>query len=490
VDVTVRQKDAVDLIIDCERSIAKELSQYFTFYVPNYQYTPAYKRKIWDGQIRLFNLYGHTIYAGLLKYVEKFAKDRKYTFSVDSENLNLLDSDIETPEEFNEFVNSLNLKLTPHPHQLTACYHSIRKNRALLLSPTGSGKSLIIYLIMRYYLNKISKNEKILIVVPTVGLVRQLVDDFVQYTQDKWSVDENVHMIFSGQEKKSSKKIVVSTWQSLYNMPNEYFDDFSIVFGDECHLFKSKSLVALMTKLKNAHRRIGTTGTLDGTKTHKLVIEGLFGPVFNVTSTKKLIDKDLLSKVKIECISLQYDHDICNQNKRTSYQDEIKFLISNEKRNKFISNLSLNLPGNSLVLFNFVELHGKVLYDILKDSEKPVFFIHGGTDANQREDIRKIVNKETNAILVASYGTCSTGVNIPNIDNVIFASPSKSVIRVLQSIGRGLRKSKNNNVTKIYDISDNMSYKSYKNHTLNHMEERIKIYNNERFPYSMVKIKL
>tara|TARA_R110002020_G_scaffold178105_3_gene370951 strand:- start:2193 stop:3671 length:1479 start_codon:yes stop_codon:yes gene_type:complete len=491
-DITVHQKDAVNLIIECEKSIAKELSQYFTFYVPNYQYTPAYKKKVWDGQIRLFNLFSRTIYVGLLDYINKFAKDRKYTIEVDSDNLQSLEKNKISLDDFNDYVTNLNLKLKPHPHQLTATYHSINKNRCLLLSPTGSGKSLIIYMLMRYYFNKILSDEKILIVVPTIGLVNQMISDFQQYTNDNWSVDENIHAIFSGQDKKTSKKIVVSTWQSLYNMPNEYFDKFSVVFGDECHLFKSKSLVALMTKIKNAHYRIGTTGTLDGTKTHKLVIEGLFGKVFNVTSTKKLIDKNLLSDLKINCIKLTYNQDICNENKRLPYQEEIKYIVTNESRNKFIKKLSLSTKGNTLILFNFVEIQGKVLYELLKNNEenKNVFFIHGGTEAAQREEIRQVVNTEENAILVASYGTCSTGLNIPNIDNVVFASPSKSVIRVLQSIGRGLRKSKNQKITKIYDIADDMSYKSYVNHTLKHLDERVKIYTNEGFDFSITRIEL
>ena len=491
-DIVVHQKDAVHLLIESEKSIAKELNQYFTFYVPNYQYTPAYKKKVWDGQIRLFNLYGRTIYVGLLDYIKEFAKDRKYSLDIESDNLVSLDNEKITLDEFSEFVSGLNLKLKPHPHQLSATFKSINKKRILLLSPTGSGKSLIIYLLVRYYYDKILESEKILIVVPTIGLVNQMINDFKDYSQDGWSIDNNIHAIFSGQEKKTNKKIVVSTWQSLYNMPNEYFEEFSVVFGDECHLFKSKSLVSLMTKIKNAHYRIGTTGTLDGTKTHKLVIEGLFGKVFNVTSTKKLIDKKLLSDLKIECITLKYDDDICNENKRTSYQDEIKYLITNEKRNDFIVNLATKTKGNTLILFNYVELHGKVLNESLLslDNDKKIFFIHGGTEASQREDIRKIVNKEKNAILVASYGTCSTGLNIPNIDNVIFASPSKSVIRVLQSIGRGLRKSKNQKVTKIYDISDDMRYKSYINHTLIHLDERLKIYNNEGFDFSNTKIVL
>jgi len=491
-DITVKQKDAVNLVIECEKSIAKELSQYFTFYVPNYQYTPAYKKKIWDGQIRLFNVYGRTLYVGLLEYLQKFAVDRKYTIEIDSENLLSTQENNISLDDFSDFIKSLDLNLKPHPHQLKASFHALNKKRTLLLSPTGSGKSLIIYILVKYCLKYLGVGEQILIVVPTIGLVNQLYADFVEYSNKTWDVDANVHKIFSGEDKKSQKKIVVSTWQSLYNMPNDFFSTFSCVFGDECHLFKAKSLTGLMTKLSNAHFRVGTTGTLDGTLTHKLVIEGLFGPVYNVTSTKKLIDKNLLSDIEIKCLMLSYSDEIRNEMKRSEYQDEIKFLISNEKRNTFIENLTLNLNGNSLVLFNYVDLHGKVLYENIKKKEpnRKVFFIYGGTDADQREEIRHILNKEKNAILIASYGTCSTGINIPSINNVIFASPSKSVIRVLQSIGRGIRKTKDKKKTYVYDISDDLTYKSHVNHTMKHLDERIKIYTNEKFKYKVTRIKL
>jgi len=489
-DLIIKQKDAVNLFIECEKSIAKELNQYFTFYVPNYQYTPAYKKKVWDGQIRLFNLYSRNIYVGLLDYIKKFAKDRKYSLEVDSEKL--LESDDYNVDEFGNFIKSLNLKLKPHPHQLKACYRAMKDQRSLLLSPTGSGKSLIIYILVRDAIMRLNDNEKILIIVPTVGLVNQLYKDFEDYSAGTWDVVSNTHRIFSGEEKETAKKIVVSTWQSLYNMPKQFFDQFGAVFGDECHLFKAKSLTSIMTKLTDAHYRIGTTGTLDGTQTHKLVIEGLFGPVYNVTSTKKLIEKKLLTDVEIECLILDYEQEIKNEMKRVAYQDELNFIITNEKRNNFIRDLTLNLKGNTLLLFNFVDLHGKVLHQMIEEKapDRNIFFIYGGTDADQREHIRTILEKEQNAILIASYGTCSTGINIPSIANVIFSSPSKSVIRVLQSIGRGLRKAKGKGKTKVYDISDDLSYKSYTNHTMKHLDERVRIYNNEKFNYTLKRIKV
>jgi superfamily II DNA or RNA helicase len=274
-------------------------------------------------------------------------------------------------------------------------------------------------------------------------------------------------------------------------MKEEFFKDVLCVFGDECHLFKAKSLTTLMNKMKGCEFRIGTTGTLDGTHVHKLVVEGLFGPVFRVTTTKDLIDQNFLSNIKINCILLKYPESKVEEIKRAKYIDEIQWLVANEERNYFIEQLCKNLTGNTLVLFNFVEKHGIPMYKRLKQySEYPCYLIHGKTQADDRESIRQIVNKQSRSILVASYGTCSTGINIKNIHNIVFTSPSKSVVRVLQSIGRGLRKSEKKDKVSIYDIGDDLRWKKHRNHSLRHMDERINLYSNERFPYEVVNINL
>lgn len=489
-DFKIKQLDAVNLKVDCEKGYAKELSEYFTFMVPNYQYTPAYKNKYWDGKIRLFNIFNRTIYAGLSSHVKKFCEDRNYPYSIElHKEENQRCEDIDTFLEHLSISNSKE-KITLHDHQLKAIHEALLNKRCLLLSPTGSGKSLIIYCLLRYYLSCFSEDKKFLIVVPTTGLASQMKSDFLEYSAGDDSFDEeDIHTIFSGREKETNKRVVISTWQSLYKMPGSYFDDVSGIFGDECHLYKAKSLVELLTKMKNAHIRIGTTGTLDDTKTHKLMIEGLFGPTIQVTSTVKLMEKKILSNLKISCITLKYGENDRNEIKRAKYQEEVDWLVSSEKRNKFIIDLSLKLKGNTLVLFNFVQKHGKPLYESLRDSsDNPVYFIHGNTDVEEREMIRKIIDTNENSILVASYGTCSTGINIKNIHNIIFAFPSKSVIRVLQSIGRGLRTSSTKSIAKLYDIGDDLQYKSYKNHTLKHLEERIKIYTNEGFNYESIAI--
>ena len=355
-DLTITQPDSVMIKVDCDRSLAKELNSYFTFSVPNFQYTPAFKKKLWDGKIRLFNLYTQTIFAGLTDQVIKFAKDRGYTW-----NLSTIPYDIPKPENVKAFIDGLKIsaggkQITPYDYQVQAVQHALEHSRALLVSPTGSGKSLMIYLLCRWILDQHSTG-KILIIVPTTSLVAQMLADFREYSkQDSWKADRNIHTVMAGKDKHSTKRIIISTWQSIYNQPYDYFDDFIGVFGDECHLFKAKSLSSIMSKAKKTKYRIGTTGTLDGTQTHKLVIEGLFGPTYHTTTTKKLIDQDLLSSINIDCLQLQYSPEDIEATKKMLYVDEIRWVVGNSRRNMFIKNLCNKLSGNTLVLFNFVEL--------------------------------------------------------------------------------------------------------------------------------------
>jgi superfamily II DNA or RNA helicase len=340
----------------------------------------------------------------------------------------------------------------------------------------------MIYSLVRYY---VDKGQKILLVVPTTSLVEQMYKDFLDYG---WDADSYCHRIYSGREKTNEYPVTITTWQSVYKLERSFFEGYNVIIGDEAHLFKSKSLIEIMTKLHHAKYRFGFTGTLDGTQTHKWVLEGLFGPSYKVTRTDELMKQGHLSQLDIRCLVLKHQ-----PQKFETYEDEIQYLISHEQRNKFITNLSLDLKGNTLVLFSRVESHGAILYEKInsnKRDDRKVFFIHGGVDTEQRELVREITERESNAIIVASYGTFSTGINIKNLHNVIFASPSKSRIRNLQSIGRVLRKGKNKTKAVLYDISDDCTYNSRKNYTLNHLIERIKTYNEENFNYEIITIQL
>ena len=482
----VSKINEVHLKVDTEPSIARELADYFTFEVPGHRFMPAYKNKIWDGKIRLFSTATGKIYVGLLEYLKKFCDRNDIQINIDE---GVEDVKKITREVVEGFIKSLKPMARGNPiklrdYQIDAVEYGIKSNRALLVSPTASGKSLIIYSLVRYYK---MMGLKTLILVPTTSLVEQMYSDFKDYG---WSSDNHCQKIYQGHDKNVSKDVVISTWQSIYKMKKEYFKDFGCVIGDEAHLFKSKSLTNIMTKLVDCKYRFGLTGTLDGTQTHRLVLEGLFGSVEKVVSTKELIDNKTLANLNIECIVLKHTEKNCKLVKDYSYAEEIDYLVLQPDRNNFITGLCNNLKGNTLCLYQLVEKHGKPLYELMKDFDRKVFFVYGGTDAKTRNDIRGIVEKEKNAIIIASYGTFSTGINIRNINNVVFSSPSKSRIRVLQSIGRGLRTSASKDSIRLFDLSDDLSYKSKVNFTLNHFNERLNIYNEEQFNYKIDRIKL
>ena len=474
----ISKKNEVYLVLnDLDPSTVQELTEFFTFEVPGAKFMPTVRKRIWDGKIRLFSPQTGQIYVGLLEYVKKFcdANNVKYTIEEGVEDVRSIDV-----KDVRGFIKSLKPKskgksLKIRDYQVEAVQLAISRNRGLLVSPTASGKSLIIYSLVRYYQ---MAGERILILVPTTSLVEQMYSDFQDYG---WSPGTYCQKVYQGYTTKIEKDVVISTWQSIYKMPRKYFEQFGCVIGDEAHMFKAKSLTGIMTKLHQCKYRFGFTGTLDGTQTHRLVLEGLFGPVEKVTSTKELIDKKSLAELKIKCIILKHK----NIREKMSYAEELDYIVTNEKRIDFVVNLLQHLRGNTLCLFQLVEKHGKILYDRI--GEDNAFFVYGATSAEQREEIRAIVDKSDNSTTIASYGTFSTGINIRNIHNIVLASPSKSKIRVLQSIGRGLRTSSSKDSVLIFDIADDLGKDNY---TLRHFSERLNIYNEEQFDYEISKVKL
>ena len=481
----ISKKNEVFLRVQAEPHVYYELADQFTFEVPGAKFSPAYKKKFWDGKIRLFNTQTGEIYVGLLDKIIQFCTDHGYTYEfVDNKHYG-------TPFEINKMISKEGVKdyMTaisrhkPRDYQIDGVYDALRHNRKLLISPTASGKSLMIYSIVRYF---VETKKNTLIVVPTTSLVEQMYKDFADYG---WDVGSFCHKIYAGKERETNSQVIITTWQSIYKLPRKYFERFSVVVGDEAHQFKSKSLISIMTKLSDAKYRYGFTGTLDGTQTHKWVLEGLFGPSYKIIKTDELMKKGHLATLDINVLLLKHP-----PNKFETFEDEVQYIIGHNRRNNFIKNLALDLKGNTLILYARVEGHGEPLYELINNNNtienRQVFFIHGGVDTEDREKVRSITEQENNAIIVASYGTFSTGINIKNLHNVIFASPSKSRIRNLQSIGRVLRKGDQKTRATLYDIADDISYKSRKNYTLNHLIERIKVYNEENFNYDIVNIPL
>jgi len=481
----ISKKNEVYLVIDeITDSARQELTEFFTFEVPGFKFMPAYRNKMWDGKIRLFSPATGEIYVGLLEYIKGFCKRNEIEYILEEGVKNERDV---VREVVRSFIKSLKPKsqgksLKVRDYQIDAVHHGIARNRALLVSPTASGKSLVIYSLVRYYH---MMGLKTLILVPTTSLVEQMYTDFEDYG---WSSGTYCQKVYQGHSSKVEKDVVISTWQSVYKMSTKYFEDFGCVIGDEAHMFKAKSLTGIMTKLHLCKYRFGLTGTLDGTQTHQLVLEGLFGPVKKVVTTKELIEKKTLADLKIKCIILKHE----NVKVRMEYAEELEYIVTHKGRQDFVINLLKHLNGNTLCLFQLVEKHGKPLHEAAEKTitDRNVYFVYGGTGTDTREEIRGLIENAKDSIVIASYGTFSTGINIRNIHNIVLASPSKSKIRVLQSIGRGLRQGDTKDSVIIFDIADDLTFRNQSNFTLNHFQERINIYNAEQFNYEISKVKL
>lgn len=477
-DVVIHYLNDVHIKVECNRGIAVEASEAFSFLVPGAKFHPLVKNRVWDGRIRLLNVNNMQMYCGLKNKLIEWCEANEYTVE-----------DLTPTPKFNAIeytaVNSIiPATLTPRDYQEAAVIHALQEDRALLLSPTSSGKSFIAYKIACYH-NYFKR--KVLIIVPTISLVSQLATDFYEYAGAQFPVKR----ITGGVDKENIEEwITVSTWQSIYKMPKKWFDQFQVVIGDEAHLFQAKALSSIMEKLTNCPYKIGMTGTLTGAKTHELVLQGLFGPIHKVTTTKDLMDQGHVTTLKIKAVVLNYSETNCQLHKKSTYPEEVSWLISYEPRNQFIKDMALSLKENQLILFNQIE-HGKYLKELIQNATtRKVYFVYGGVDAEDREEIRRITEQSDDAIIVASFGTFSTGINIKKLHFVTFVHPTKSRIRTLQSIGRALRLHESKEEAILIDIADNLKYKARENYTLKHFRERVKFYDEEQFDYKIHTVKL
>lgn len=483
--------DETYIQVDSEQSIMAEFCEFFTFEAKNARFHPKFKAKVWDGRLRLCNRINNTIYKGLIPYIEDFCKERGYDCVLDSKLESEKTKNVDF--DFDKLIKDINPVFKPFDHQRLAVEHSIKNNRCLLLSPTSSGKSFIIYMMMRYYL---SKNLRVLLVVPSTHLVEQMVSDFKDY-QPEFDVDFIAHKVYDGANKVSSKPLVVSTWQSVINQPKKYFNSYDVVIVDEAHNYKGAEVRKVLESADKVFYKFGLTGTLDEVDIHKFTIEGLLGKSFVVTTTAEMIDAGLASDIGIKSIVLEYDEYIRKQNREFEYKDEVEFVVQHSKRNSYISKLALQLSQkntNTLILCDRVE-HCTLLHNELLKSTNKVYKITGSVDIKERERVRKLAETDNGIIIIATYGTFSTGVNIKNLQNIIFAFAGKALIRILQSIGRGLRLDGKLNKMTLYDFIDDFSYITKKgsktsNYLYEHGIKRLSIYVKAKFKYSILKIKI
>lgn len=410
--IKVEKVNEVFMRVTSDPGVRQELMEYFSFRPPGYQFTPSYKNRVWDGFIRLYNPMKPFLYAGLLDYLKKFCDDRQYKIEIPDELLpdeNIPDSYVE------ELAAEVGAKLKPRDYQTQYILNALRNRRSLSLSPTSSGKSFIIYLIQQHYYRVY--DHRTLIIVPTISLVHQMAGDFIDY-----GCDPNlIYKIQGGVDKKTKAPIVISTWQSLIRQPKEWFDQFRVVLGDEAHNFQAKSLTTIMEKLTDATYRHGFTGTISSeSKVHKLVLEGVFGPIKRFVTTKELMDEGTVADFKVKGLVLSYSNEDRaslykeikelkkkNPNKKNIvYTTERNFIFANEKRNNFIKNLVGSLSDqNNLILFDQVEKHGKILEPLLRKEGRILHFIHGGVNGEDREKVRHIVENDNIVKLKIYFGS-------------------------------------------------------------------------------------
>lgn len=494
-DIIVERVNAskIRLYIEDE-GIMQDIYEFFQFDQPGFQRNKWTK---WDGRVRLFNKSTGLFPYGLLNMLTKLGADRGWTFDFDERFQK--DYTKVTKEELNDWIKSLDIHsggkpIEPYDYQLEAVYLAIRYGRMTLLAATSAGKSLICYILTRYYEMLAAEDEKkILIIVPSQLLVEQMYADFKDYSSNvDWDTEKNVHYIMEGRPKNARKQIYLSTWQSIYEESEDYFQQFGSIICDEVHGASGDSIGSIMGNSKDAYRRVGMTGTLKNDKINPLMVTSHFGPVKRVVTTRELIDAGRATETCITMMQLDYADEERNLVKDMSYQQEIEFLIGHAYRNKVIQNLAKGLKGNTLILFDRKDAHLHKVKDQLssQDHNKLVVVIDGDVESEDRAAIKKAIEAGTDIVLLATYGTMSTGVSIKKLHNLVFAHPSKSIIRVLQSVGRLLRLHDSKDIANIYDLCDNFNVGTQANFALRHALIRLGFYRSEQHKIKPRKIQM
>jgi superfamily II DNA or RNA helicase len=488
--IRIRKLNHAFLQIESEFDLALEMSESFKFEVKNAKFSPMYKMGRWDGFIKLFNMGSRIIGSGLLPKVIDFCTSRGYSYDVIANSAHV-PTNI-SRQEVSDYMQSLNLHARGVPleirdYQLNGVYTALKEQKCILLSATGSGKSMLIYSIFRYITEEL--DGRVLLIVPTVGLVTQINSDFKDYSSHNgYNVDNNMHLISAGVKKETNKKIVVSTFQSLKDVGQEWLNSFDCILSDEGHKIAAESFKTIYDKATEVPFRIACTGTLSDTKCDLLQMQSLTGPIFEIALAKTLIAANQLVPLRIKAITINYPVEIRKQFKKVAYEDEIGWIITNSKRNNFIKKLALTCKGTTIVFFRFVE-HGKTMFDLIKDcaGDREVCYISGEVDKDDRELIRLSANSN-DSIIVASLGCMSTGINLPAISNMIMAHPTKSKLTVIQAIGRGLRLKEGKTHCSLFDIGDQLGTKSRVNFAYKHFGERLQMYIKEGHEFSQINV--
>ena len=399
-DIILDQENHAHIRVWTTEAIERELSDEFSFEVPGFDFMKK-KNRHWDGRIKLFNRITKLIYAGLAPRIMEWATLQGYTIESKIPRTTAEWTDTQTLSLFASHPTPPDLSI--RDYQQDAITYGMHHQRCVLISPTASGKSLILYYLARARV----AHGPVLVVVPTISLVSQMVEDWRGYGWD--NVDQFVHRITGGVTKQTDKPIVVTTWQSVFKLPEDWFTRYRSILGDECHLYKATSLVGIMEKLPQCKFRVGVTGTLSEMKSNRLMVEGVFGVPYQVARTAELQQRGHLTPISVQGHFLQYDAtDRWHFREHVSaYAEELDFVVQHPGRMAWMVDFVNRLPGNVLVLYQFVEKHGIPLYREIKakvGNSRPIYFVSGDVSADSRERVRALLEHEEHVILTFPAG--------------------------------------------------------------------------------------
>jgi superfamily II DNA or RNA helicase len=390
--------DNVFIRIQTNPDLDRELYEYFSFQPEGFRFMPAYRKKYWDGRLRLYRR--GKIYYGLQDKIKDFCLERGYEF----------ENRVPVPTPIEPILPKFLEPFVPRDYQIEIFRKALEKRRGLFLSPTSSGKTASVFMIAEQL-----KESRVLILVPTTTLVHQGLQHFKQY-----GYTGTIHGIVAGEDRHTDAQVCFACWQSVIREKSDWLKQFSTIICDEAHTATAKSLTLIMEN-SPAENRFGFTATLSGSETHEMILTGLFGPAERIITTKELMDREIIAKANVQMVTLRHPEKIRKTMRKAKYQDEIQFLIDCEARNEFITNLAVSLKGNTLVLYTRIDEHGQKIFDkiVAKRGAEDVYFLHGGIDGKIRNEVRAKIEGAENAIIVGSYGVTSTGIDITRLHNLI-----------------------------------------------------------------------
>jgi len=416
---------------------------------------------------------------GLLQNIIDFLEKQHIQYTINSDLEKLFNVGFKNP-----IIESLSIPY--RDYQKESILNCLKQGRGVVIIPTAGGKTLVMAGLIKSIRENIQDpNALCLVLVPSLQLVEQTSQDFSSYglrDVTKWSgnnsPDLNASVIVAGTQILLSEKTDLSI-----------LHDVKILIVDETHGLRRGNEINKIFNIIKTNYKFGFTGTMPTSLIDQWNIIGKTGPIVFEQKTQSLKQQNYVSNFKITILKIKHDKipkfAVNNLTPASAYNQEVDFLINHGRRNEIISKLASRLDQNTIIMVDRID-HGISLETNLKDMcqklKKDVYFIRGSTDIEEREQIRKLMESKNNVIVVAISKIFSTGINIPNLHNIIFASAGKAKIKIMQSIGRALRLHPTKILAHIFDVADNTKYGKI------HLDERIKLYTLEKYNFEIKNI--